>query len=205
MDVLEAMELVEAILGSLREQRYKRTDTFKKIFREPKKLTVEMGTHINKPRTTNLQKNRSNFNLQTVEEYYCTAVYVPFMDFIINERSLRFPKSELQRVGHIQKLLSPDCSDGFEDVLQGAEPYKENFPLFFSFERIITSYNKNRGALFSTLRLLKTYLRSTMTEGRLNGLALLHIHQDIASAMKPEVVLDIFARKHKRKLLLNFL
>ncbi|KAJ8892719.1 hypothetical protein PR048_005300 [Dryococelus australis] len=84
MDVLEAMKFVEATLASLREQRYKSTDTFKKIFKESEKLSMEMGTQINNPRTTNLQKNRSNFNSQTFEEYYRTAVYLPFMDFIIN-------------------------------------------------------------------------------------------------------------------------
>ncbi|KAJ8883129.1 hypothetical protein PR048_014969 [Dryococelus australis] len=124
MDVLEAIKLVEAMLASLREQRYKSTDTFKKIFRVRK-----VGN-----------KNRSNFNSQTVEEYYRTEVYLLPMDFIINELSFRFPKSELQRVGQIQKLLSPDFSDGLEDeVLQSAEPYTNDFPPLFSFERKITS------------------------------------------------------------------
>ncbi|KAJ8883128.1 hypothetical protein PR048_014968 [Dryococelus australis] len=66
-------------------------------------------------------------------------------------------------------------------------------------------YDEHGGTLFSTLRRLKTYLRSTMAEDRLNWLALLHIHQDIAPAIKPEQVLDIFTRKHKRKFSLNFL
>ncbi|KAJ8893132.1 hypothetical protein PR048_005715 [Dryococelus australis] len=57
MDVLEAMKLVEAKLVSLIEQRYKSTDTFKKIFEESEKFTMEMGTQINKRRTINLQKN----------------------------------------------------------------------------------------------------------------------------------------------------
>ncbi|KAJ8879046.1 hypothetical protein PR048_019652 [Dryococelus australis] len=231
MDVLETIKLVEATLGSLREKRYKSTDIFKKIFKESEKLSMEMGPQINKPSTTNLQKNRSKLNSQTVEEYYHTAEYVPFMDFIINEVSSRFTKSEIERVGQIQKLLSPEFSDGFEDeVLQGAEPYKDDLPCFSTlkgelrdWKQIWKSYPsqkfpkshaegyKQASAIpnirrsFSTLRRLKTYLRSTMTEDRLNGLALLHIHQDITSAMKPEEVLDIFARKHKRELSLNFL
>ncbi|KAJ8869963.1 hypothetical protein PR048_028974 [Dryococelus australis] len=130
-DVLEEMKLVEAILASLRDPRYKSIDTFKKIFRESEKLAMEMWAQINKPKTTNLQNNRSNCNLQTVVEYYRTAVYLPFTDFIINELSSKLPKSELQRVGQIQKLLSPEFSNGFEDkVLQGAEPYKDDLPCF---------------------------------------------------------------------------
>ncbi|KAJ8868605.1 hypothetical protein PR048_030143 [Dryococelus australis] len=134
------MKFMEAILASLSKQRYKITDTFKKIFRESEKLAMEMGRQINQPRTTNLQKNRSNYNFQTVEEYYRTSVHLLLMNSIINGLSFIFPKSELLRVGQIQMLLSPDFCDGFEDkVLQVSEPYKDDIPLFFSFERIITS------------------------------------------------------------------
>ncbi|KAJ8869176.1 hypothetical protein PR048_030746 [Dryococelus australis] len=44
-----------------------------------------------------------------------TQINKPFMDFIINELSSRLPKSELQRVGQIKKLMSPEFSDGFEN------------------------------------------------------------------------------------------
>ncbi|KAJ8873201.1 hypothetical protein PR048_026834 [Dryococelus australis] len=175
-----------------------------------------MVTQINKPRTTNLQKNRSNFNSQTVKEHYRIAVYLPFMDFIINELSSRFPKPELQRVVQIQKLLSPEFSDGFEDeVQQGVEPYKDDLYCFSALKGELRDWKqiwksdlsqkfpkspaegyKQASALpnirvliqllcvlpvttntlqrsFSTLRRLKTYLRSTITEDRLNGLALL--------------------------------
>ncbi|KAJ8891666.1 hypothetical protein PR048_004194 [Dryococelus australis] len=64
MDILEAMKLVEVTLRSLREQRYKSTDTFKKIFKESEKLAMEMGTQINKPRTTNLKKKKKQIKLQ---------------------------------------------------------------------------------------------------------------------------------------------
>ncbi|KAJ8884866.1 hypothetical protein PR048_011062 [Dryococelus australis] len=84
---------------------------------------MEMGTQINKPRTTNLQKNRSNFNSQTVEEYYRTSLYLPFMDIIIIS-IIRASKSWTD-----SKALSPEFSDGFEDeVLQGAEPYNDDLP-----------------------------------------------------------------------------
>ena len=58
---------------------------------------------------------------------------------------------------------------------------------------------------FSASRRLKTYLRSTMTEERLNGLALLHVHQDISNVMKAQDVLDIFIQNHKRKMSLKVL
>ena len=49
---------------------------------------------------------------------------------------------------------------------------------------------------FSSLRLLKTYLRSTMTQTRLNGLALLYIHRDIKVSMT-EVIQELCKKKRK--------
>lgn len=49
---------------------------------------------------------------------------------------------------------------------------------------------------FSSLRRLKTYLRNTMKEDRLNGLALLTIHHDMLLDVE-EVLLD-FKRRHPR-------
>ena len=50
----------------------------------------------------------------------------------------------------------------------------------------------------SRLRYLKTYLRSTMLEERLNGLALMYVHRDIPCS--PEEVVDKFARLRPRRL-----
>ena len=53
---------------------------------------------------------------------------------------------------------------------------------------------------FSTLRRLKTYLRATMTSERESGLALMNIHYNRQIDISATV--DIFARKHPRRLLL---
>ena len=45
---------------------------------------------------------------------------------------------------------------------------------------------------FSTLERLKTYLRSTMTADRLNGLSLMNINQDIE--IPAEAIVDNFDR-----------
>jgi hypothetical protein len=49
---------------------------------------------------------------------------------------------------------------------------------------------------FSTLRRLKTYLRNTTGEERLNGLAMLQIHRDIP--VDPEAVLQKLSEKSRR-------
>lgn len=55
---------------------------------------------------------------------------------------------------------------------------------------------------FSTLRRLKTWLRSTMIEERLNGLALLHTHTDID--VKGENIIEKFATQGNHRLELFF-
>ena len=49
---------------------------------------------------------------------------------------------------------------------------------------------------FSAMRRLKTYTRSTMVSERLNGIALMHVHQEIAPDI--EKVIDLFSTKNRR-------
>ena len=51
---------------------------------------------------------------------------------------------------------------------------------------------------FSLLRLVKSTLRTTMTEDRLNGLALMQCHQDIN--VDPDEIVEEFARSHPRRM-----
>ena len=56
---------------------------------------------------------------------------------------------------------------------------------------------------FSRLKLIKSYLRSTMTEERLSGLALLSIERQFATDLDYDKVMDYFAKmKPRRKKLL---
>lgn len=67
-----------------------------------------------------------------------------------------------------------------------------------------SDYQNCRAIFFDLLRRLNSYLRSQMSEERLNGLVLTYIHQTIATKMNANEVLDIFSIKYKRKLsLLN--
>ena len=60
----------------------------------------------------------------------------------------------------------------------------------------ITSCSYERSA--SSIRILNTYLRSTMTQERLNGLVTLYTQKDIGLDL--ESIITSFARKHKRRL-----
>ena len=49
---------------------------------------------------------------------------------------------------------------------------------------------------FSAMRQLKTCTRSTMVSERLNGIALMHVHQEIVPDI--EKVIDLFSTKNRR-------
>ena len=57
----------------------------------------------------------------------------------------------------------------------------------------------------STLRLIKTHLRSSMTNARMNGLAMMLIHREWSSpeSLKLEKVIDEFAARHPRRMELS--
>ena len=55
---------------------------------------------------------------------------------------------------------------------------------------------------FSKLKLLKSYLRSTMLQERLNGLALIAIENDVLETIKYEELVDEFASKSVQRMAL---
>ena len=52
---------------------------------------------------------------------------------------------------------------------------------------------------FSSMKLLKTYLRTTMTNNRLNALALLYVHPDIHPASEEVLQRSIAVGPHRMK------
>lgn len=75
------------------------------------------------------------------------------------------------------------------------------FPRVNLFLRIISTLavsNASPERTFSALKRLKTWLRSTMSQERLTGLALLHILRE--RNIDPKKIIDRFADKKKRRL-----
>jgi len=61
----------------------------------------------------------------------------------------------------------------------------------------VTSANADR--LFSKLKMIKGYLRSTMTQDRLSGLVLLSIEQETTRKVNFDDLIDKFAEAKARK------
>ncbi|XP_060845757.1 52 kDa repressor of the inhibitor of the protein kinase-like [Rhopalosiphum padi] len=88
--------------------------------------------------------------------------------------------------------------DAFKETEDGYFPNIRQLLLILAILPVTTSISERS---FSTLKRIKTYLRTTMGENRLNGLALLNIHKQID--VKPEEVLDMFSKSNPRKLQLS--
>ena len=56
---------------------------------------------------------------------------------------------------------------------------------------------------FSKLKIIKNYLRSTMTQNRLNDLAIISIEKDIAKEIDPHKIIQQFASIKARKININ--
>ena len=68
--------------------------------------------------------------------------------------------------------------------------------LFNGFNNIKVSLRSLGTTSFSAMRRLKTFTRSTMVSERLNGIAFMHVHQEIV----PDIgkVIDVFSTKNRR-------
>lgn len=96
--------------------------------------------------------------------------------------------------------------DSRPNTLVGAvQSCDKDFPNIFTLLAIactlpVTTCESQRSN--SQLKLLKTYLRSTMTEKRLSSLALIKIHRDIVSDVDFDKLVVDFANKHPRRMAL---
>lgn len=77
------------------------------------------------------------------------------------------------------------------------EPYKEVFFELFKLCKIAVSIPVSTASCelsFSALKLVKTYLRSTMSDDRLSNLGVLSIESRRAKALSPDEFADLFAK-----------
>ena len=92
--------------------------------------------------------------------------------------------------------------------------YQKNLNLFTNFQKSRTIWElgrtqdkvqKSRTVLPKSKQmaaLIKTYLRSTMTQERISGLAVLSIERDLTNNLKnnPELVVDEFGKQPNRRI-----
>ena len=100
-------------------------------------------------------------------------------------------------------------TSGLHDLLECIDPVKAAFPILHECLRIALTIGTSTATVersFSSLRRIKTYLRSTMAQQRLDSLALLYIERDLSSRLweSLEQLVIEFAHKHNNSRIVLF-
>lgn len=108
-------------------------------------------------------------------------------------------------VTSLEMLYTSEATSAIE-VLQYLKTLNVCFPnIYIAYKILLTilvtvaSVKKS----FSKLKLIKTYLRSTMSQERLNGLAMLSIEKEMVERLNYSDLIDIFASKTARQIVFN--
>lgn len=154
--------------------------------------TLQLYNFSNLFPTTNVDADESKETIQSLATRYSTFFNKP------EELAAQNIKLELES-WHI-KLEEKNHSESTAiELIELCDPdiYPYLHTLFRMFITLPIS-NASSERSFSCLRRLKTWLRSTMGEDRLVGLALLHIHRDLL--LEPGKVINRYARTRKHRL-----
>jgi hypothetical protein len=121
----------------------------------------------------------------------CTTLVNAFPD--INSPSSFTSEYDRWLVKWRSSIQAASTVTGFVDACVAAEPdLFPNIHLILKISAIRPSSNAGNERTFSALKRLKTFMRSTMRQDRLNGLSLMHINQDLP--INIDVLIDRFAR-----------
>ena len=240
----EKVHLLYVMLERIRSEIETKHDMW---FQEAAAIAESVGTAEAKPRTTGRQMHRANMPAESVSEYYCRVISIPFLDHLTTQVKTRFtqtnldvmdaayglPKNvvthpnnwntnfskflemykddlpeprylatELEMWNETCRMADSKLPSTLTHVLKFID--KTTFPNVYTALQIfatipVTTCSCERS--ISGLRRLKTFLRNSMSEGRLKGLALLNVHREIH--LDVDKVIDSFAAKHPRRMLLN--
>ncbi|XP_008190126.1 zinc finger MYM-type protein 1-like [Acyrthosiphon pisum] len=191
-DISEAQTLIQSALTVLKNQRNE--NDFKDIFKKSEDLANRFNIEVKISRIANKQRNRLNISSESNTPENAALLYTTDLPGTFEEL-----EGELKTWKAIWKEKPVDelPSTAMETIFLPLMNYYPNIKrLLILFATIpVTTCTSERS--FSSLKRIKTYLRSTMGENRLNGLALLNIHPEII--IKPEEVVNTYANKHPRR------
>jgi hypothetical protein len=123
-DLTSAVQHVHEILNMLQEERKTAEVSFKEIFISAEKLakaTFDMELKI--PRIMLKQTNRSNYQTDSVESYFRSAVFIPCLDTLIQNLSDKFLNENAGILSSFQILLPGFSAIEKVDDLHHLSPY----------------------------------------------------------------------------------
>lgn len=91
IDLSSAIDMTSGLSNTLKNKR-EDSNSFQKLYILAQNLAQEIEVEIKKPRTAKIQRNRSNYDVGNVEDYYRISIFNPFLDHFISQLDLRFLK-----------------------------------------------------------------------------------------------------------------
>ncbi|XP_065665586.1 52 kDa repressor of the inhibitor of the protein kinase-like [Hydra vulgaris] len=219
IDILDSLHLITALKNTFISIRNDIDSFHNNCYEAACLLSSKTEIFVLKSRTCSIQKNRFNVPSESVSEYFKRAVTIPLIDHVSTSISTRF-KSEtvaaykglsiipFNIISFLKRPKTQLCwrkqfeifcdfyIDDFPNIsaLNGELVLWENTGKDTWDTSPVTSCECERS--FSVMRRLKDYTRTTMSEDRLNGLALMYIHQEIVPCI--DNVINRFSIKNRR-------
>ncbi|XP_043480279.1 zinc finger MYM-type protein 1-like [Leptopilina heterotoma] len=222
-----AADALEDTMDLLKSKRQNVENVFQQLFAEAQEVARQLDVQLKSPRTNARQMHRANHPAETVEAYFHRSIYIPLLNFIVNDLNYRLspdvldlfqlgvflPKSTysdqdidtVKKVVQIYKFFFNDTETSIINeyrlwMIKWKREIENKSPIPDSVVDLIDHCDKNLypninifliilatlpvsaatpERSFSTIRRLKTWLRASMEQERLTGLALLNIHKDL--------------------------
>lgn len=106
IDLKQMVNVSKTCLVELQSLRNNPEKEFGSIFRCVEAVAKDQELELKTPRLCGKQRNRSNVETPSTETYYRINVFIPFLDFFINQLNERFEKHESVFLG-FQCLFEP--------------------------------------------------------------------------------------------------
>ena len=151
--------------------------------------------------TNELNSRFSDFNKSLMMALFaCSPKSKSFLDLsalkpILESYSIEEDDIQIELI-QAKKVLKSHNLQSLSDVIDILQPLKAAFPKLLQVLQIAITFAVTTASCersFSSLKRIKTYLRSTMGEQRLSNLALLSIERELSSTLSMEDVVDKFA------------
>ena len=135
--------------------------------------------------------------------FFSSSALIPLIDaYNLDEEAINVEAGLAKRI-----LEKNESLNSISDVILSLTLLKDAFPELLKCIRILMSIAVNtahREKSFSALKRIKTYLRSTMNEERLNDFAVLSIERELSSSISLEDVVSKFSSTDQnRRILLS--
>ena len=170
---------------------------FGKWYKHALKLVQKVSVDETKPRVSSKQTDRENHSADSIADYYKISLAIPLIDIVLSKLQRRFEGNQafifsgLYIIPYIMassqnwrdhfkyflKIYEDDFENRSLSTVDGELQFSESTALRILGTVLVTYCACERS--FSFAKLLKTYNRSTMTNDRLNALAMLNFYLDL--------------------------